>query len=72
VLFFTDPYPFAVDEVFDAYRIIVESNGKIIGMAGEDLNVVVSGDSAYVSRFLARDHVPNTHIAEVAWPPDAS
>jgi hypothetical protein len=45
-----------VDEVFDAYRIIVESNGKIIGMAGEDLNVVISGDSAYVPTFLAKDH----------------
>ncbi|KAI9456514.1 Alpha/Beta hydrolase protein [Lactarius psammicola] len=41
------PYPFAIDEVFDAYRIIVESKGKAIGMAGEDLNIVLSGDSAY-------------------------
>lgn len=40
------PYPFAIDEVFDAYRIIVESKGKAIGMAGEDLNIVLSGDSA--------------------------
>ncbi|KAF8499726.1 Alpha/Beta hydrolase protein [Russula emetica] len=42
------PYPFAVDEVFDAYRIVVESKGKAIGIgiAGEDLNVVLSGDSA--------------------------
>ncbi|KAN0112029.1 Alpha/Beta hydrolase fold [Russula decolorans] len=42
------PYPFAVDEVFDAYRIIVESKGKAIGIgiAGEDLNIVLSGDSA--------------------------
>lgn len=46
----TDPYPFAVDEVFDAYRIIVESKGKAIGIgiAGEDLNIVLSGDSACV------------------------
>lgn len=46
----TDPYPFGIDEVFDAYRIIVESKGKAIGMAGEDLNIVLSGDSAYVQR----------------------
>jgi acetyl esterase/lipase len=42
----TDPYPFGIDEVFDAYRIIVESKGKAIGMAGEDINIVLSGDSA--------------------------
>lgn len=40
------PYPFAIDEVFDAYQIIVGSKGKAIGMAGEDLNIVLSGDSA--------------------------
>ncbi|KAF8270268.1 Alpha/Beta hydrolase protein [Lactarius quietus] len=40
------PYPFGIDEVFDAYRIIVESKGKAIGMAGEDLNIILSGDSA--------------------------
>lgn len=40
------PYPFGIDEVFDAYRIIVESKGKAIGMAGEDINIVLSGDSA--------------------------
>jgi len=44
----TDPYPFAVDEVFDAYRIIVESKGKAIGIGEEDINIVLSGDSAYV------------------------
>ena len=45
---YTDPYPFAVDEVFDAYRIIVESKGKAIGIGGEDINIVLSGDSACV------------------------
>ena len=45
-----DPYPFGIDEVFDAYRIVVESKGRAIGMAGEDLNIVLSGDSAYVHR----------------------
>jgi hypothetical protein len=50
---FTDPYPFAVEEVFDAYRIIVESKGKAIGVAGDDLNIVLSGDSACVHMFSA-------------------
>lgn len=56
---FTDPYPFAVDEVFDAYRIIVESKGKAIGIgiAGEDLNIVLSGDSACVRMFSAGEHL---------------
>ncbi|KAI0790793.1 Alpha/Beta hydrolase protein [Abortiporus biennis] len=40
------PYPFAIDECFDAYRMIVESAGTIIGMSGTKLNVVFSGDSA--------------------------
>lgn len=55
----TDPYPFAVEEIFDAYRIIVESKGKAIGIgiAGEDLNIVLSGDSACVRMFSAREHL---------------
>lgn len=43
---FTDPYPFAIDECFDAYRVLVESAGKLIGMSGTALDVVFSGDSA--------------------------
>lgn len=43
---FTDPYPFAIDECFDAYRLLVESSGKHIGMSGTALDVVFSGDSA--------------------------
>lgn len=56
---FTDPYPFAVEEVFDAYRIIVESKGKAIGIgiAGDDLNIVLSGDSACVQMFSAGEHL---------------
>lgn len=55
----TDPYPFAVDEVFDAYCILVESKGKAIGIgiAGEDLNIVLSGDSACVRIFSAGEHL---------------
>ncbi|KAL0578752.1 hypothetical protein V5O48_003250 [Marasmius crinis-equi] len=40
------PYPFAVDEAFDTYRILVESNGAIIGMSGHQLEIVITGDSA--------------------------
>lgn len=72
ILFSTDPYPFAIDEVFDAYRIIVESKGKAIGMAGEDLNIVLAGDSAYVQRSpLVVARLPSLDPAEVAWPRDA-
>jgi len=48
------PYPFAVDEVFDTYRIVVESKGKVIGLAGdvcEDINIV------FVWRFCVRTNV---------------
>lgn len=41
-----DPYPFAIDEAFDTYRVLVESKGKVIGMSGKSLNMIVSGDSA--------------------------
>lgn len=68
----TDPYPFGIDEVFDAYRIIVESKGKAIGMAGGDLNIVLSGDSAYVQRLpLVVARLPNLNLVEVAWLRDA-
>ncbi|TFY75373.1 hypothetical protein EWM64_g8640 [Hericium alpestre] len=40
------PYPFAIDEAFDTYRILVESKGKAIGMSGKALNVIMTGDSA--------------------------
>ncbi|KAF0377030.1 alpha/beta-hydrolase [Gigaspora margarita] len=49
------PYPFALDECFDVYRSIIESNGEVIGMAGwkdkdgsrrKQMKVVLIGDSA--------------------------
>ncbi|KAF8904470.1 Alpha/Beta hydrolase protein [Gymnopilus junonius] len=40
------PYPFARDEAFDVYRLIVESGGRLIGMSGKKLSVIISGDSA--------------------------
>jgi hypothetical protein len=41
-----DPYPFAIDEAFDTYRVLVESVGQLIGMSGRKLNIIMSGDSA--------------------------
>ncbi|KAL6310381.1 Alpha/Beta hydrolase protein [Sparassis latifolia] len=40
------PYPYAIDECFDAYRVLVETGGQLIGMSGAKFNVVFSGDSA--------------------------
>ncbi|KAI6121390.1 Alpha/Beta hydrolase protein [Pisolithus thermaeus] len=40
------PYPFAMDECFDLYRLLAESSGRCIGMSGKDFNVILSGDSA--------------------------
>ncbi|KAG6866707.1 hypothetical protein C0991_011366 [Blastosporella zonata] len=42
------PYPFAIDEAFDTYKILVESAGRVIGMSGEKLNIIITGDSASV------------------------
>ncbi|KAF8320901.1 alpha/beta-hydrolase [Clavulina sp. PMI_390] len=41
------PFPWALNEAFDVYRILTESNGKAIGMlSGRPINIVISGDSA--------------------------
>ena len=52
------PYPFALEECFDAYRSIVESNGSVIGLQGwskdrngkeiikDPIKIVMCGDSA--------------------------
>ncbi|KAF6761258.1 Alpha/Beta hydrolase protein [Ephemerocybe angulata] len=40
------PYPFAIDEAFDTYRVLVESNGTLIGLGGKQLSIIMSGDSA--------------------------
>jgi hypothetical protein len=42
----TDPYPYAIDEAFDVYQALMESVGKIIGLSGRKLNIIMSGDSA--------------------------
>lgn len=41
-----DPYPFAIDEAYDIYRLLVDSAGTAIGMSGRKFNVIISGDSA--------------------------
>jgi acetyl esterase/lipase len=41
-----DPYPFAIDEAFDTYRVLAESAGQLIGMSGKKLNIIMTGDSA--------------------------
>ncbi|THH03434.1 hypothetical protein EW145_g6259 [Phellinidium pouzarii] len=40
------PYPYAIEEGFDLYCVLVESAGRILGMSGTKFTVVVSGDSA--------------------------
>jgi acetyl esterase/lipase len=42
----TDPYPWAIEEGFDAYRTIQETKGRCIGMKSGRLGVVLTGDSA--------------------------
>ena len=56
-----NPYPWAIEEVFDAYRSIVESNGEVLGLTGwyfkdaygkelgpkrDPIKIVFAGDSA--------------------------
>jgi hypothetical protein len=48
LILFADPYPWAIEECFDVYKVLVESQGAAIGMSGKTLNVVMTGDSAYV------------------------
>ncbi|OCH95128.1 alpha/beta-hydrolase [Obba rivulosa] len=40
------PYPYAIDECFDTYRVLVESSGKLVGMSGSKFSSVLTGDSA--------------------------
>lgn len=41
------PYPYALDEVFDSYYVLMKSKGQIIGLSGDVVpEVVVTGDSA--------------------------
>ncbi|WVQ71557.1 hypothetical protein IAR50_001096 [Cryptococcus sp. DSM 104548] len=40
------PYPWPIEEGFDAYRSLVETKGNIIGISSGRLDIVLSGDSA--------------------------
>ncbi|KAL7422192.1 hypothetical protein Q5752_002838 [Cryptotrichosporon argae] len=40
------PYPWAIEEGFDAYRTIQETRGRCIGIEAGQLSVVLTGDSA--------------------------
>ncbi|KAH0588932.1 Hormone-sensitive lipase [Termitomyces sp. J132] len=62
------PYPFAIDEAFDTYKILSESAGRVIGMSGEKFNVIISGDSAgatlavnVILRILENESHSQTH-----------
>jgi hypothetical protein len=41
-----DPYPWAIEEGFDAYRTLMETCGRTIGIKSGKLDVVLTGDSA--------------------------
>lgn len=56
----SDPYPFAIDEAFDTYRMLVDSAGTNIGMSGRKFNVIMTGDSAYV--YFCINAYSATHI----------
>ncbi|WAR53364.1 hypothetical protein PtB15_2B795 [Puccinia triticina] len=40
------PFPYAIHECMDVYRIIQESKGRVIGMGRDTVDVVLTGDSA--------------------------
>ncbi|WWC85387.1 uncharacterized protein L201_000250 [Kwoniella dendrophila CBS 6074] len=40
------PYPWAIEEGFDAYRTLMETKGRCIGIESGKLGIVVTGDSA--------------------------
>ncbi|WWC69585.1 uncharacterized protein I206_103528 [Kwoniella pini CBS 10737] len=40
------PYPWAIEEGFDAYRTLMETKGRIIGIESGKLGIVLTGDSA--------------------------
>ena len=56
------PFPFAMDEAYDAYKLLHETKGRAIGMSGTALNVVLTGDSAFVPSSLPRSSSLNTHM----------
>lgn len=43
-----DPFPWAIEECFDVYKVLVDSQGAAIGMSGKVFNTIMTGDSACV------------------------
>lgn len=41
-----DPYPWAIDEIFDVYQMLHADKGAGIGMSGKRLDTIMTGDSA--------------------------
>lgn len=47
ILFRLDPFPWALNEAFDLYRLLAESNGRVIGLtSGRPISIILTGDSA--------------------------
>ncbi|TIB77548.1 hypothetical protein E3Q23_01317 [Wallemia mellicola] len=40
------PFPWAIDEAFDLYNILLETNGRLLGIQSDNLNILLAGDSA--------------------------
>ncbi|POW05900.1 hypothetical protein PSHT_10574, partial [Puccinia striiformis] len=40
------PFPYAIHECMDVYRVIQESKGRVIGMGRDMVDIVLTGDSA--------------------------
>lgn len=66
-----DPYPWALNEAFDVYRVLAESNGRAIGMSGRrPIKIILSGDSAYVVELLNINNRTHTkwHVLNIILP----
>lgn len=57
----SDPYPWAIEEGFDAYRTLMETKGEVIGITSGKLGIVLTGDSAYVAILSHIDKQANSN-----------
>ena len=58
------PYPYALNECFDAYHSIVVSRGRLVGLPGDTTpRIILSGDSAgwQSRRWSGADDASSTH-----------
>ena len=60
------PYPWALDECYDAYYMIVRSKGRCIGLKPAEPKIVLTGDSAggNLAAGLAL-RIANTHVPDL-------